>query len=199
MADRISPKVLSVATRLATRVSFAEAQEVTGWFLPAAPSTEVIEAAVLGYGATTQEWFEQAPAPKDDGEILLIQLDSKGVPTATDEELRRRRGKRSGHPKAPSPRHRGRQARGRRTKKPRRAKGDKAKNAKMGTMAVMYTLRRQPHGDSSFRQRPEGSHKIRKLLKDDGEIGADIHRPWTLSKPFDTKDHQVELGEQPTY
>lgn len=147
MADRISPNVLSVATRLSTRVSFAEAQEVTGWFLPAAPSTEVIEAAVLGYGATSQEWFEQAPAPKDDGEILLIQLDSKGVPTATEEELRRRRGKRSRYPKAPSPRHRGRQARERRTKKPRRAKGDKAKNAKMGTMAVIYTLRRQPHGD----------------------------------------------------
>lgn len=146
MADRISPNVLSVATRLSTRGSFAEAHELLGWFLPVAPSTEVIEAAVLGYGAKTQEWFEQAPAPENDGEVLLIQLDSKGVPTATDEELRKRRGKRSRRKKAPSPRHRGRLSRGRRTKKPRRAKGDKAKNAKMGTMFVMYTLRRQPNG-----------------------------------------------------
>ncbi len=142
LADRISPNVLSVATRLSTRVSFSEAHEMAGWFLPTVPSTEVIEAAVLGYGSKTQEWFEQAPAPEDDGDVLVIQIDGKGVPTATDEELRLRRGKRSRKKKAPSPRHRGRLARGRRTKKARRAKGDKAKNAKMGTMVVMYTLRR---------------------------------------------------------
>jgi len=147
LADRISPNVLSITARLSTRSSFAEGREVAGWFLPSVPSTEVIEAAVLGYGAKTQEWFENAPAPLEDGEVLLIQFDSKGVPTATDEELRKRRGKRSRRKKAPSPRHRGRLARGRRTKKPRRAKGDKAKNAKMGTMVVMYTLRRQPRGD----------------------------------------------------
>jgi hypothetical protein len=146
LADRISPNVLSVATRLSTRTSYAEAHDVLAWFLPVAPSTEVIEAAVLGYGAKTQEWFEEAPAPEDDGEVLVVQCDSKGVPTATDEELRKRRGKRGRRKKAPSPRHRGRLARGRRTKKPRRAKGDKAKNAKMGTMVVMYTLRRQPGG-----------------------------------------------------
>jgi hypothetical protein len=147
LADRISPNVLSITTRLSTRVSFGEANEVAGWFLPVVPSTEVIEGAVLGYGSKTQEWFEQAPAPEEDGEVLVIQLDSKGVPTATDEELRLRRGKRDRRKKAPSPRHRGRLTRGRRTKKPRRAKGDKAKNAKMGTMVVMYTLRRQPRGD----------------------------------------------------
>jgi len=147
LADRISPNVLSITTRLSTRVSYAEAREVAGWFLPEVPSTEVIEGAVLGYGSKTQEWFEEAPAPEDDGEVLVIQIDSKGVPTATDEELRKRRGKRSRRKKAPSPRHRNRQARQRRTKKPRRAKGDKAKNAKMGTMVVMYTLRRQPRGD----------------------------------------------------
>jgi hypothetical protein len=147
LADRISPNVLSITTRLSTRVSFAEAREMAGWFLPAVPSTEVIEAAVLGYGNKTQEWFEDLEAPEDDGEVLVLQLDSKGVPTATDEELRRRRGKRDRGKRAPSPRHRGRLARERRTKKPRRAKGDKAKNAKMGTMVVMYTLRRQPRGD----------------------------------------------------
>ena len=147
LADRISPNVLSVTARLSTHVSFGEADEVAGWSLPSVPSTEVIEAAVLGYGSRTQEWFEQAPLPNDDGDVLMIQLDSKGVPTATDEELRKRRGKRSRRTRAPSPCNRGRRARGRRTKKPRRAKGDKAKNAKMGTMVVMYTLRRQPRGD----------------------------------------------------
>jgi len=146
LADRISPNVLSVAVRLATRMPYAVARDLLGWFLPVAPSTEVIESAVLGYGSSTQEWFEVAPAPADDGEVLIIQGDGKGVPTATDEELKKRRGKRSRKRKTPSPRHRGRQTRGRRTKKPRRKKGDKAKNAKMGTMIVMYTLRKQPGG-----------------------------------------------------
>jgi hypothetical protein len=146
LADRLSPNLLSIAVRLATRVSFSEARELLSWFLPTAPSTEVIEAAVLGYGRHTQEWFEGAPAPEDDGHVLVIQIDSKGVPTATDTELSRRRGKRPKREKTPSPRHRGRQSRARRTKKPRRKKGDKSKNAKMGTMVVMYTLRRQPFG-----------------------------------------------------
>lgn len=146
LADRLSPNLLSIAVRLATRVSFSEARDLLAWFLPVAPSTEVIESAVLGYGRHTQEWFEIAPAPEDDGDVLVIQIDSKGVPTATDEELRKRRGKRSRKKKTPSPRHRGRQSRERRTQKPRRKKGDKAKNAKMGTMVVMYTLRKQPRG-----------------------------------------------------
>lgn len=146
LADRLSPNVLALAVRLATRTSFAESREQLGWFLPTAPSTEVIEQAVLGYGRHTQEWFRVVPAPEGDGEVLVIQVDSKGVPTATEEELRRRRGKRDKRRKAPSPRHRGRVARARRTKKPRRKKGDKAKNAKMGTMVVMYTLRRSDDG-----------------------------------------------------
>jgi len=145
-SDRLSPNLLSVAVRLATRASFSEARELLAWFVPCAPSTEVVESAVLGYGRYTQQWFETAPAPDDDGEVLVIQIDGKGVPTATDEELRRRRGKRRHRNKAPSPRHRGRRARQRWTKKPRRNKGDKAKNAKMGTMVVMYTLKKQPHG-----------------------------------------------------
>jgi hypothetical protein len=141
LADRVSPAVLAIAVRLATRMSFGETREQLGWFLPTSPSTEVIEAALLGYGRHTQEWFRQVPPPSDEGDVLVIQVDSKGVPTATDEELRRRRRKRKKHAKAPSPRHRGRRSRKRRTKKPRRKKGDKAKNAKMGTMVVMYTLR----------------------------------------------------------
>lgn len=147
LADRVSPNLLSIAVRLATRVAFSEARELLGWFLPCVPSTEVIEAATLGYGRYTPDWFEHAPAPDKDGEVLVVQFDSKGVPTATDEELRKRRGKRDKRKKAPSPRHRGRGARARLTRKARRKKGDKAKNAKMGTMVVMYTLRKQRNGN----------------------------------------------------
>lgn len=141
LADRVSPNVLSIAVRLATRVPFSDACEVLRWFLPVAPSTEVVEGAVLGYGRHTEAWFEEAPAPEDDGSVLIIHIDSKGVPTAKLEELEKRRGKRSRRRRPASPRHRGRKDRQRWTKPPRRKKGDKAKNAKMSTMVVMYTLR----------------------------------------------------------
>ncbi|HHH26933.1 MAG TPA: hypothetical protein ENK57_01090 [Polyangiaceae bacterium] len=140
-ADRVSPNVLSVAVRLATRVSFSDAREMLRWFLPVAPSTEVVEAALLGYGRHSDAWFEEAPAPDGDGTVLIIHADSKGVPTAKPQELKKRRGKRSHRRKPASPRHRGRGTRQRWTKTPRRKKGDKAKNAKMGTMVVIYTLR----------------------------------------------------------
>lgn len=141
LSDRFSPKVLSLSAELATRISYEEAREVLRHFLPRVPSTEVIQKSVLGYGQHTQEWFAQLQPPEDDGEVLVIQIDSKGIPTATDEELKKRRGRRSNKAKAASPRHRGRDKRKRLGKRPRLKKGDKSKNARMGTMVVMYTLR----------------------------------------------------------
>jgi hypothetical protein len=141
-ADRFSWNVLSLSARLATKVSFAEAQTNLGLFLPNAPSTEVIEQTILGLGKFTGDWFADLPAPEGDGEVLVVMIDSKGAPTATETELQRRRGKRRRRKPAPSPRHRGRHRRGLYPKKPRRKKGDKSKNAKMATLVVMYTLRR---------------------------------------------------------
>ena len=142
LSDRFSPSVLAVAARLATRMSYAAAREVLGWFLPMVPSTEVLEQTVLGLGHHTTGWFDEAPAPKDDGEVLVVMIDSKGVPTARDEELPARRRPRPARTTAASPRHRGRAQRAGRPSKPRRKKGDKAKNARMATVVVMYTLRR---------------------------------------------------------
>lgn len=140
--DRFSWNVLSDAARLATKLSYAEAQSTLRAFLPHAPSTEVIEQTVLGLGRFTADWFEQLPAPEGDGDVLITMIDSKGAPTATEQELERRRGKHREHPPAPSPRHRARERRKTYPKKPRRKKGDKSKNAKMATLVVMYTLRR---------------------------------------------------------
>ena len=143
--DRLSFGLLSLGARLATMMSFAKAQGLLHWFLGQAPSTEVLEQTVLGLGRRTSRWFEQAPAPQGDGEVLIIQVDSKGAPTATEQELLRRRGPRRKRSRAASPRHRGRLDRKRRGKKPRRKKGDKSKNAKMATVVVMYTLRKEKH------------------------------------------------------
>jgi hypothetical protein len=142
-ADRISMWLLAMAVRLATKMSFEDARSTLGLFVPAAPSTEVIEQATLGFGRHTAEWFENAPAPEDDGEVLIIMIDSKAAPTATKQELKRRRGKRRKRSPVGSPRHRGRKRRKRYARKPRRKKGDKSKNGKMATLVVMYTLRRQ--------------------------------------------------------
>lgn len=72
-ADRLSMPLMSKASRLSTKLSFAETREVLSWFVPNAPSTEVIEKTVLGLGAGTEAWFESTPAPEDDGEVLIIQ------------------------------------------------------------------------------------------------------------------------------
>jgi len=142
VCDRFSWNVLTMAARLATKLSFAEARATLAMFVPDAPSTEVIEQTVLGLGRHTADWFEQVPAPEGDGEVLVIMIDSKGAPTATASELSRRRGKRRRRRMPASPRHRGRHRRRRWDKKPRRKKGDKSKNAKMATMVVMFTLHR---------------------------------------------------------
>ena len=143
--DRVSFGLLAVAARLALKLSFAEARTTLGLFVPNPPSTEVIEQTVLGLGRHTSAWFETAPAPEDDGEVLVGQIDSKGAPTATDSELSRRRGRRRKQARR-CRRHRGRERRGSYPRKPRRKKGDKSKNAKMATMVVLYTLRRGKDG-----------------------------------------------------
>lgn len=145
-ADRMSMHLLSLATRLATKLSFMQVHATLAWFLGAVPSTEMIERSVLGLGRRTAEWFAQAPAPEKDGDLLVVQIDSKGIPTATDEELARRRGPRRPNPYPESARHRGRDRRERYPSKPRRNKGDKSKNARMATIVVMYTLRAATDG-----------------------------------------------------
>lgn len=161
--DGFSTHLVGLMARLATKMSYANAKAMLRSFLSWAPSTTTIENAVLGLGRRTQAWFEQAPAPKNDGEVLVIEIDGKSPPTATDAELRKRRGPRKparvpGSPRhrggkrqkknksraakaaADSERHRAREKRRRRGKKPRRKKGDKSKNGRMVTVVVMYTL-----------------------------------------------------------
>jgi hypothetical protein len=87
-------------------------------------------------------WLSQLHSPI----ILIIQIDSKASPTATEEELAKRRGKRVDNPHSGSKRHRGRVKRKRRGSKKRRKKGDKSKNGKMATIVVIYTLKQSEDG-----------------------------------------------------
>jgi hypothetical protein len=98
--DGFSPWVIGFVTRLSTRMSFAASRRlchaVVGW----APSTDSIEQLVLGLGREAAPFVRQQAAPVNDGEVLVIEVDGKCPPTATEEELRKRRGKRQ-KPKAP--------------------------------------------------------------------------------------------------
>jgi len=140
-ADGFSMGLLSRALRLATKMSYAAAAGVMVNFLGWSPSTKAIEEATLGLGRFTAEWVENRPPPQGDGEVLVIQVDSKATPTARKAELKKRRGKRKPNPYPDSPRHRSRHRRLKRGSKPRRRKGDKSKNGKMATVVVMYTLK----------------------------------------------------------
>lgn len=141
-ADGFSFHVMGLAARLSTLVSYDQVAGLLMNFLSWSPSKMSIEKTVLGLGRYTREWFETAPPPEGDGEVLVIQIDSKATPTATDSELEKRRRKRGPRIAASSVRHRGRQKRQRLGSKPRRKKGDKSKNGRAATLVVMYTLRR---------------------------------------------------------
>ena len=115
-------------------------------FLQWSPCQKTVEEMVLGLGKHTSHWFESAPAPENDGDVCIIQIDSKATPTATEQELEKRRGKRNANLHPGSQRHRGKAARKRRGSKKCKKKGDKSKNGKMTTIVVMYTLKRSDDG-----------------------------------------------------
>jgi len=141
-ADGFSLFVMSLAGKMSTKLPYDQVAALLLDFLTWAPSKMTVEKSVLGLGKFTEEWFEKAPPPEGDGEILIIQFDGKATPTATESELEKRRRKRSPENAAPSPRHRGRQKRQKRGPKVRRKKGDKSKNGKAATLVVMYTLKK---------------------------------------------------------
>lgn len=148
--DRLSPWVMQWVARLATRMSFKATQMVCKAALHWAPATETIEQVVLGLGREAAPFMKRLPAPAEDGAVLVIEVDGKCPPTATEAELAKRRGKRRPRHETDCPcgcqRHRGKAKRQARGSKKRRKRGDKSKNGKEVSVVVMYTLRRSPDG-----------------------------------------------------
>jgi hypothetical protein len=145
--DGFSTLLISWFCRLSTRLSFRLASELGGMFLGWAPAASTIEGWVLGLGRPAHVWLSTGPLPEGDGEVLVIECDGKAVPTATAEELAKRRGPRQ--PKAcgcKCQRHRGRCCRKSRGKKKKRKRGDKSKNGRSATLIAMYTLKRGADG-----------------------------------------------------
>jgi hypothetical protein len=140
--DAYSPLLIGWFCRLATRVSFRIAGGLGGMFLGAAPPASAIEEWVLGLARPAYAYLSEGPLPAEDGDVLVIEIDGKAAPTATPQELERRRRPRARHEGCGCQRHRGRARRQRRGRKARRRKGDKSKNGRSATLVVIYTLRR---------------------------------------------------------
>jgi hypothetical protein len=151
--DRLTPWVMQWVARLATRMSFQAARMTCHAVLNWAPATETIEQVVLGMGRDAAAFLSQLPAASPehpDGEVLVIEVDGKCPPTATEAELTKRRGKRQPRHdhacRCGCQRHRGRARRDMRGSKKRRKRGDKGKNGREVVVVVMYTLRRGGDG-----------------------------------------------------
>src|SRR5688572_18780789 len=147
--DSFSPLVIGWFCRLATRLSFRLSSELGGMFLGWAPSPSAIAEWVQGLGRPAQLYLSRGPLPDDEGEVLVLEFDGKAAPTATEQEMARRKGPRRRAARAcplGCQRHRGRACRLRRGRKKRRKKGDKSKNGRSVTLVVMYTRRRGEDG-----------------------------------------------------
>ena len=163
--DGFSPLVMNLATKLATRVSFGVSVLLFKYFYEWSPSSEAIEALVLGMGRDSSAYMDRAPGWLDEGEVLVIEVDGKATPTAREGELKKRRGKRTKE-KSCCQRHRNKKKRLKGGKKKRRKKGDKSKNGRSITLVVMYTLTRGDDGrlHGPVHKRVWGSYAPRKVM-----------------------------------
>jgi len=140
-ADGFSMLIRSLGARVATQMSYGQAVCQLTLFMGWSPCQRTLEQFVLGLGRQSGDWFEAAPAPENDGEVLVVQIDSKGIPTATEGELKKRRRKRRKSKYPGSKRHHRWSARQQLGPKKRKNPSDHSKNAKMATIVVIYSLR----------------------------------------------------------
>jgi hypothetical protein len=167
--DGFCPLVMSLACRLSTYLSYAKTTLLMEAFWGWSPSTETVEQWVLGVGQQAAPYMATSPPfTEPDGDILVIEVDGKAVPTATAEELSKRRQQRRQPCKdgCRCQRHRGRSKRRCRGSKKRRRKGDKSKNGRSATLVAMYTLRQGADGQlhGPINKRVWGSFASRKQM-----------------------------------
>lgn len=145
--DGFSLRVVEMVTRLATRLSYSATRGVMKAILGWAPSTEAIELLVIGVGRRAPAFMATQGEFDDDGEVLVLEVDGKAAPMATEAELEARRQKRRHNPNCccGCQRHRGRKRR-KGKKKKRKKRGHNSKNGRSATLVAMYTLRRGEDG-----------------------------------------------------
>lgn len=144
LVSGFSVGVVMDVTRLCAQQPFASARRTFKQFCNWTPSTRSTLRMVDAVGGKARGFLDDAPAPDDDGEVLVIQVDGKGAPTISSRE-RARRARPRRQPSGASGRHQ-RRSRRRETPRVRRKPGKKSKNAKVAALGVLYTLRRTDDG-----------------------------------------------------
>jgi hypothetical protein len=146
-SDGFSLRVVDLVTRLATRLSYAATRQTMQAILGWSPSTEAIEHLAIGTGGRAAAFMASQGKLEEDGEVLVIEVDGKAAPMATEAELQARQQKHQ-HGQAchcGCQRHRGRKRR-KGKKKKRKKRGHNSKNGRSATLVAMYTLRRGEDG-----------------------------------------------------
>lgn len=144
LCSGFSVGVVMAVTRLCAQMAFLPARDTFRYFHEWTPSTRAVLRMVDSVGEQARPFLEELPAPKGDGDLLVIEVDGGGAPMISPREhemrcrphVRHRRG---------TKRH-CRRAKRKAARRERRAKGDKSKNSKVAFVGILYTLRKTPHG-----------------------------------------------------
>ena len=108
-------------------------EAILGW----APSAEAIAHLAIGLGSRAEAFVCATATFDDDGEVLVIEVDGKAVPMATEAEMTGRRAPRKqrtcGCGSQKCQRHRGKK----RKKKQRKKCGHNSKNGRSFTLIAM--------------------------------------------------------------
>jgi len=136
--------VVMTLVKLCAQMAFASARKTFGGIFEWSPSQRATLRMVDGVGAEVRPFLDQAPAPEDDGEVLVILADGKGAPAISSKEHAQRR--QPHRRREPGTQRHARRERRRKSPRPRRTPGKKSKNAKMAAVGVMYTLRQTKDG-----------------------------------------------------
>jgi hypothetical protein len=76
--------------RLCAQMAYAGARATYRDVYEWTPAPRAVMRMVDAVGEQAREFLEQAPAPEDDGEVLVIQVDGKGAPMINSAEHERR-------------------------------------------------------------------------------------------------------------
>lgn len=135
--------VVTTMARLCAQMAFEPAREAFEYVWRWRPSPRAVLRMVDALGARARRFLEQAPAPRGDGEVLVLSVDGKGAPAISSKEHARRR---RAHAARRRNRRHHRRAKRKRRPRMRRGPGKKSKNAKMATVGLLYTLKRGADG-----------------------------------------------------
>lgn len=136
--------VVLTVTRLCAQMAYASARTTFEQFCDWMPSPRAVLRMVDAVGGKARAFMEQAAAPEDDGDVLVLQVDAKGAPTISSRERARRA--RPHRVKNSKNRRHHRRRRRHEYPRPRRTPGKKSKNANMAVVGVLYTLRSTDEG-----------------------------------------------------